>query len=226
MSVGLQSSLTDSTVTESAEYAWVYPIGQWALVGVWRGVCNGDWSTGGQFQPPWDYRTGEGTRIMKAVHAVAGPDGLLIALVVGIVGLLIGIGCLAAVVFTNFGSRTLVGAFTATFAAALALLIAIYFDLRGKTQTAAMAAEYTVDLSKPQIRQWAYPDGVGWRLGNEVGASEALAKSNPGAFKGDLGKLTVDMTIRSVLAYFFAEQFDWQLKQTRVQGATTGTWIL
>jgi hypothetical protein len=90
---------------------------------------------------------------MKAVHAVAAPEGLLIALVVGISGLLIGIGCLAAVVLTNFGSRTLVAAFTATFATALALLIAIYFDLRGKTESALMAAEYTVDLSKPQIRQ-------------------------------------------------------------------------
>jgi hypothetical protein len=164
---------------------------------------------------------------MKAVHAVAAPEGLLIALVVGISGLLIGIGCLAAVVLTNFGSRTLVAAFTATFGTALALLIAIYFDLRGKTDSALMAAEYTVDLSKPQIRQWAYPDsGAGWRLVNEVGASDALAKSNPGAFNGDLDKLTIDMTIRSVLVYFFAEQFDWQLKQTRVQGTTTGTQIL
>ncbi len=105
--------------------------------------------------------------------------------------------------------------------------IAIYFDLRGKTETAVMAAEYTVDLSKPQIRQWAYPEsGAGWRLVNEVGASDALAKSNPHAFNGDLDKLTIDMTIRSMLVYFFAEQFDWQLKQTRVQGTTTGTQIL
>jgi hypothetical protein len=90
-----------------------------------------------------------------------------------------------------------------------------------------MAAEYTVDLSKPQIRQWAYPDsGAGWRISTEIGASDALASRNLEAFKGDLGKLMIDMTIRSVLAYFFAEQFDWQLKQTRVQGVTTGTQIL
>jgi hypothetical protein len=166
-----------------------------------------------------------GTFPMKAVATTTGPDGLLIALVVGIVGLVVGIGFLGAVVFANIGARTLVGAWTATVAATLALLVSLYFDLRGKTETAFMSAEYTVDRLKPQIRQWAYPNsGAGWRITAEVGASDTLAGINPKAFKDDLAKLTSDMTIRSLLAYFFAEQFDWQLKQTVVRGATSGTW--
>ena len=53
--------------------------------------------------------------------------------------------------------------------------------------------------------------------------SSVLAKTNPNAFKGDGKKLTQDMTVRSLATYLFAEQHDWQLREVRVRGPSTGT---
>jgi hypothetical protein len=132
---------------------------------------------------------------MKAIEAASGPDWAVVALVLGVIGLVAGIGLVGTVVFANIGARTLVTAWTATLAATLALLVSLYFDLRGKSETTSMSAEYTVDRLEPQIRQWAYPNsGAGWRITGEVGASERLASVNPDAFRGDLAKLTTDMT--------------------------------
>jgi hypothetical protein len=151
------------------------------------------------------------------------PDRLVIALVVGIVAILIGIGCLAVVAWANAGSRNLALAAAALFASFILLIIQVPFELRSKTDTDFFSAEYTVDRSKPQIRAWKYASDVTWRIGQEIGASDALAESNPGAFKDDLGKLTDDMTIWSVASYMFADQFDWQLRKVRARGPTVGT---
>src|SRR5207249_2625309 len=85
--------------------------------------------------------------------------------------------------------------------------------------------EFTIDHLMPQIRQWSYPDTVGWRIGMEIAASDALAQTNPNAFKGDGQKLTQDMLVRSLATYLFAEQFDWQLREVRVRGPSMGTTI-
>jgi hypothetical protein len=117
---------------------------------------------------------------------------------------------------SGIGCRRAVGLF-------ILLIIQVPFELRSKTDTDFFSAEYTVDRSKPQIRAWKYPSDVAWRIGQEIGASDALAQSNPGAFKDDLGKLTDDMTIWSVASYMFADQFDWQLRKVRARGPTVGT---
>jgi hypothetical protein len=152
-------------------------------------------------------------------------DRLSIVLFVGLVALVVGLGCLVAVAWANAGSRNLALAIAALFASVVLLIVQIPFELRSKSETAMFGAEYTIDRAKPQIRQWSYADhGAGWRITGEIGASDALAKSNPGVFNGDGQKLTQDMTIRSLVIYLFAEQFDWQLRQVEVRGPSSGTW--
>jgi hypothetical protein len=150
-------------------------------------------------------------------------DWLSITLFIGVCALIVGIICLGLVAWANLGSRNLVLATTTLFAAIVLALAQIPFELRSKSDTALFNAEYTIDRLKPEIRQWRYPDTVGARAGLEIGVSGMLAKTNPDAFKGDGQKLTQDMTIRSLAAYLLAEQHDWQLREVRVRGPSTGT---
>jgi hypothetical protein len=151
-------------------------------------------------------------------------DGLSITLFIGVGALIIGVVCLIVVAWPNFGSRNLALATATLFAAVVLLLVQIPFELRSKSNIELFSSEFTIDHLKPQIRQWSYPQSVaGWRVGLEIGASDALAKTNPDAFKGDGQKLTQDMTVRSLATYLFAEQFDWQVREMRVRGPSIGT---
>jgi hypothetical protein len=102
-----------------------------------------------------------------------------------VAALVVGIGCLTVVAWANAGSRNIALATAALFASVVLLIVQIPFELRSKHETALFGAEYTIDRLKPQIRQWSYPKTSGWRLTAEVAASDALAKSDPNAFKGD-----------------------------------------
>jgi hypothetical protein len=150
-------------------------------------------------------------------------DGLSVTLFIGVGALIVAIGCLAVVAWANAGSRNLALATATLFASGVLLAVQIPFELRSKSDTSLFSAEYTIDRLKPQIRQWSYPATVGWRLTSEVGASDALAKTDPNAFKSDGQKLTQDMTIRSLAIYLLAAQFDWQLREVQVRGPSTGT---
>ena len=150
-------------------------------------------------------------------------DPLTITLLSGVGALIVGVLCLAFVAWANAGSRNL-GLATATlFAAVVLLLVQVPFELRSKSDTKLFSAEFTIDHLKPQIRQWNYPQTVGWRIGLEIRASDALANTNLIAFKGDGQKLTQDMTVHSIANYLFAETFDWQVREVRVQGPSLGT---
>src|SRR5271166_1921193 len=150
-------------------------------------------------------------------------DWLSITLLIGVGALLVGVGCLAVVAWANAGSRNLALATATLFAAVVLLVVQIPFELRSKSNTELFSAEFTIDHLKPQVRQWSYPETVRWRISLEIGASDALAKINPNAFKGDGQKLTQDMTVRSLATYLFAEQFDWQLREVSVRGRSMGT---
>jgi hypothetical protein len=154
---------------------------------------------------------------------IATMDVLSVTLLVGIGALLTGVGCVAAVAWANAASRNLALATATLFAAVVLLIVQLPFELRGKTLTKLFSAEFTIDRAKPQVRQWSYPTDAGWRITMEIGASEALARANPDAFKGDGEKLTRDMTMRSLVAYLFAQQFDWQVSEVRVRGPSMGT---
>jgi hypothetical protein len=152
-------------------------------------------------------------------------DWLSITLFIGVFALVVGISLLVIVAWANAGSRNLALAVAALFASVFLLIVQLPFELRSKSETSVFGAEYTIDRFTPQIRQWSYPETVRWRLTSEVGASDALARSNPDAFRSDAQKLTQDMTIRSLVTYLFAEQFDWQIREVQVRGPSTGTWI-
>jgi hypothetical protein len=151
-------------------------------------------------------------------------DKLIITLIVGLVALAIAIGCLIGVAWANSGSRNIALAIAALAASAVLLFVQIIFELQSKTDTDAISAEFTVDREKPEIRADYSHGQPSWRVGQDIGASNAMAQSNPNAFKGDLSKLTDDMTLRSLVSYLFAEQFDWQLKHVSVKGPLSGTW--
>ncbi len=151
-------------------------------------------------------------------------DNIVIFLIVGFIALIIGIFCLGFVAWENAGSRNLALATAALVASAFLLVVQVPFELYAKTETDAISAEFMVDRKKPEIRA-DYSNGQpGWRVSQDIGASNALAKKNPNAFDGDLAKLTDDMTIRSLISYLFAEQFDWQLKHISAKGSLSGTW--
>jgi len=150
-------------------------------------------------------------------------DRLIFILVFGLVALLVGIACLSYIAWINAGSRNLALATAALDAALFLLLIQLPFELQGRTDTDFFTAEFTVNRSKPEIRQWSYPEDVGWRIGQEINASSALAKATPEAFSGDRTKLEIDMTLFSLTAYLLSEQLDWQLKHVRLKGKSTGT---
>ncbi len=103
--------------------------------------------------------------------------------------------------------------------------VQLRFELRSEPSTDFITAEYTIDRAKPEIRQWAYPSDQGPRLTQEIGASQTFAAAHPGQFDGDREKLTHDMVIFSLLAYFGVEQFDWQMKRVTFVGQITGTMI-
>jgi hypothetical protein len=107
--------------------------------------------------------------------------------------------------------------------AVLLLGIQILFELRADESTDFITAEYTIDRTKPEIRQWNYGLSQTLRFGRDLDASGIFAGAHPGQFNGDGKKLTLDMVLFSLLAYLGVEQFDWQIKRTRFVGQSIGT---
>lgn len=126
---------------------------------------------------------------MRPRVSILNPTALWITLVVGVGALIVGIVCLCFMAWSNAGSRNLALRTAALFASVVLLLVQIPFELRTNTDTDLFSAEFTINRLQPQIRQWSYPPTVG-RINLEIGASDALANTNPDAFKGDGQKLT------------------------------------
>src|SRR5262249_32017031 len=85
-----------------------------------------------------------------------------------------------------------------------------------------ISTEYTIDRATPQIRTWDYKlPGMAARFGAEAAASEWLAKISPQLFDDtkEQEKLTVDMTVFSLLAYFGNEMRDWQTDYRTYRGS-------
>jgi hypothetical protein len=152
-------------------------------------------------------------------------DNLRAALWVGLFAMIVGVVCLAWVAWANSGSRNLALA-TGTLVAALILFVVqLPFELSSSIRNDFFSAEFTIDRATPQIRQWKYPNksGAGTRLGLEVGASNYLNGRDPSQFNGDRVKLTNDMVVFSILAYFGSRHSDWQLKHLMFRGQSAGT---
>jgi hypothetical protein len=145
-------------------------------------------------------------------------DTLRIAVWAGVVATAVAGACLVYVLSENSGSRNIALATGALLGALALLAVQLRFELRSEPSTDFITAEYTIDRAKPEIRQWKYDNDQGHRLGREVGASQIFAGAHPGQFDGDREKLTHDMVIFSLLAYFGVEQFDWQMKRVQFIG--------
>ena len=150
-------------------------------------------------------------------------DTLRIALWAGVATVVIAAACLGYLVSQNLGSRNIALATGALAGAVILLGIQLVFEFRADEQTDFITAEYTIDRAKPEIRQWKYESDQGRRLDKDVGASRTFATAHPGQFNGDRDKLTHDMVIFSLLAYFGVDQFDWQIKRVQFVDQTMGT---
>src|SRR5262249_51693165 len=98
----------------------------------------------------------------------------------------------------------------------------LLFQLRGTDVNDFISTEYTIDRATPQIRTWDYKlPGMAARFGAEAAASEWLAKISPQLFDDtkEQEKLTVDMTVFSLLAYFGNEMRDWQTDYRTYRGS-------
>jgi len=149
-------------------------------------------------------------------------DSLRIALRAGAAVVLAAV-CLGYLVSQNLGSRNIALATGVLAGAVILLVIQLAFELRADVSTDFITAEYTIDRAKPEIRQWRYGSNQTARFGRELDASGTFAAAHRGQFNEDREKLTLDMVLFSLLAYFGAEQFDWQMKRTRFVGQSTGT---
>jgi hypothetical protein len=150
-------------------------------------------------------------------------DTLRITVWVGAVAVGVAAACLAYLLSQNLGSRNIALATGALAGAVMLLGIQLVFELRADERIDFITAEYTIDRAKPEIHQWKYDSDQSRRLAQEVGASGTFATAHPGQFDGDRDKLTHDMVIFSVLAYFAVDQFDWQMKRVQFVSQTMGT---
>jgi hypothetical protein len=141
----------------------------------------------------------------ETCHMSSVPDYLKVALWVTGLGGIVALICLGYVVWSNGNSRNLALGAGALLGSVILMAVQLLFELRSPpTETDNLSTEYTIDQAVPQIRQWSYRHS-GWRIGLEDGAGKALGQTNPELFKNDPEKVTKDMTLFSVIGFFFWE---------------------
>lgn len=158
-----------------------------------------------------------------AGYIVKDLDWVQIGLIVWLVGAVLVFTGAAAVTWNNLGSRNLTLATSALFAAIAMSLVQLKFELIAKETHDFITAELTLDRQDRLVRQWQYPVNVGWRIHVEVKASEMLSNQQPELFDGDGERLTADMVLFSLISYIATTEVDWQVRQRRFVGSSTGT---
>jgi len=154
----------------------------------------------------------------------AGMDSVQVALIISIAAMVVSLVTAGVVVWANAGSRNLALAVGTFAAAAFLFLIQLPFELQRSVIKDRFSTSFTIDRAKPEIRQWAYssppsPSMAGWRISIETSASSWLASHNPAAFSGDREKLTADFGLYSLVRFFLAWEFDWQLRTVTYKGS-------
>lgn len=153
-----------------------------------------------------------------------GFDLLWPAIIVGGVAAIILLVCFGYLTWENSGSRTFSLAAAALASALLVFGIQAYFELQPSETKTFITIEYTVDRSKPEIRQWSYGQFLGSRIHIETGASKVYTELHPGEIPMDdvgftnIQRLMVDLAVVSTLSYLAHEQFDWQLIKVQYRG--------
>jgi len=154
-------------------------------------------------------------------------DVIQAVLILNIAAIVISLATAVVVAWTNAGSRNLALAVGAFVAAALLFLIQLPFELQRSVVRDRISTSITIDRAAPEIRQWAYSPTTAswatWRMPIETGASSWLASNNAAAFNGDRAKLTADFVLYSLVRFFTAWEFDWQLRNVTYKGTGSGT---
>jgi hypothetical protein len=143
-------------------------------------------------------------------------DLLRIALIVGVVAVIVAVGCFTYVGIAYSGSRYILAAVGTLVGAAILLAVPLWVELRGSKTFAAIRTEFTTDRAIRKIEQRKYP--VLSRAINEMDANKFLLTNKPAAFAGDGEKLWRDMSLFSLVLYLWSEQHDWQTEWTSVKG--------
>ena len=91
-------------------------------------------------------------------------DSLRVAVWVGMAAAAVASVCLIYLLSQNSGSRNIALATGALLGAVVLLAVQLRFELRSEPSTDFITAEYTIDRSKPEIRQWNYDTDQGRRL--------------------------------------------------------------
>src|SRR5262249_40493007 len=122
------------------------------------------------------------------------------------------------------GSKNLALAFGTLFGSVLFFGTQVWFDLQPTTETAQISFRYTVDRSKPDIRQWRRPRGL--RAAGETGASDWLAEKNQKILRStaDSTKTATDLTMFSLLYMLGTQEIDWQMRETVYQDEYVRRW--
>lgn len=163
---------------------------------------------------------------MKALKAMFDP--LWPATILGAFAIAVAVVCFAYLTIENAGSKTFSLAAAALLSAILVFGIQALFELRPVTSKRFITAEYTIDRSPFQIRQWVYASASGMRITVETMASKDYEIAHPTLFDfaddlSNASRVMTDFALFSFLAYLSIEQFDWQLQQTKYSGRTGTT---
>jgi hypothetical protein len=148
-------------------------------------------------------------------------DYLKLCLCIGIAAMLAAIACLFLVAFANSGSRNIPLALGTVFGALLLLSIQMMFELRSTKSQTAFSTEFTTDTQDHKIVAYRYkPGGPMLRATNELEANKYLRNTNIQAFD-DNEKLWKDMSLFSLVAYFWTEQHDWQITRENLNSSNS-----
>ncbi len=144
-------------------------------------------------------------------------------LIVNVAALVVAAATAGVLVWANRASSNVVLAAGALFGAIALYRIQLLFELRSTLKHDHISAEFTIDRAERSIRQWAYPEGGGWRPSAEIVLGRSLAAASPTPFDGDRDAVTKDFMIRSLVAFLGYVEFDWQLSKTVFRGPGSGT---
>jgi hypothetical protein len=145
-------------------------------------------------------------------------DWVRTALYVAGVAATVLIVCLLIIGFANSGSRNISLAIGTVFGAFLLLGTQLGFELQPPPERKAIFKTlYTIDRANPRIEQFLYPSSSSRRALNEREANAFLLQSNKPAYDSE-EKLWSDISLLSVVLYFWIEQHDWQVARDILKG--------
>jgi hypothetical protein len=150
-------------------------------------------------------------------------DPVRIALWLGGASLTIALICATVITLYNGNSRNLGLALGAVGGAVILFVVGVYFELQGSKTTDDFGIEFTIDLSKKEIRRTAYSTPMQQlnALMFDHDVSKIFASSDvPSEPNDEVIKAAKEVAVASVVAYIVQQQFDWQLDSITLRSKT------